>query len=720
MMVSIIVPSLNKSKILGRCLDHIFKYTSQAKTPFEVVVVDDGSTEDFKPLKEKYDIKLVRTNWSELSVAQTTLATSMPEPKGFPSACNVGVRHAMGDFVCLLNNDCFVTEGWLEALLRVLRSDNTLAAVGPHANNVSGSQGVQVDIKNPQQLEMLVKKFQAQEKYVDRLIFFCTLIRRDVWEKLGGLDEAFNPGNFEDNYFCYLARKEGYRLKTVSHFVWHEGGSTFGYNQSPEHMNNYTKLLGKNQKIYHQKVGDYKKISLCMIVGDYEEPQTLKRALNSIMPFMDELNIVFNYKGFPKPWKVKKLKEVIEADWKFNCSYVKFSTFADLRNLSLSMAHTDYFLWIDTDDVCLNGMAFREAISEFPKAAYFKCRIISRNPKNRGADLILHNRLVKNLPIYRFRNSVHEDISFSLIKDEAEGVLTDIRIEHLGYLDDKLQEKKNLRNLKLIEKDIKEGNAHSLTYYHLVNSLILLRTFKARERAVRECDTCFELFNLKPEDPLLSKMWVLRGLACMINGQVAAAKQSFIKALIARPDHPEAKLNMGCILFDEGKIEEALAYLEEMWEKKQFNVGTNMAYNFQDIESILLKTLGDCYFKQNQAEIEKKKDADPKRIGQLFQKSEEFYRLSLSINPRNLEVADRLVQILRNTKRLQEANLLTVGIVNVFPGYFTGWFNLAQTELFEKRYETARVFLEKTLEIKPGYEPAMHNMKILNQMRAAA
>ena len=703
-LVSIVIPTLDKSKILGHCLEHIFKNTSQAKTPFEVIVVDDGSKEDFKDLKEKYDVRFVRSD----------------ENKGFPCSVNLGAKEAKGDFLCILNNDCFVTEGWLESLLRVLRSDNTLAAVGPHANNVSGSQGVKVEIKDPKQLDTLAKKFQAQEKYVDRLIFFCTLIRRQVWDEIGGLDLDFSPGNFEDNYFCYLARKAGHRLKTVSHFVWHEGGATFGYNQSPAHYEKYRALIGKNQKKYHKKVGDYKSISLCMIVADFEKPEILKKAIASVADFVDEINIVFNYKLFPNPLKVRALKKEIEKTWQINSIYERFTTFSEMRNISLEKATGDYFLWLDTDDVCQTPMALREAISEFPNGDYFKCRIISRNPNNKGSDLILHNRLVKNKPEYRFRNSVHEDISFSLMEEKSEGIMTDIQIEHLGYLDDKLTVKKNLRNLRLIEKDIREGKAHSLTYYHLVNSLILLGTKKNREKAVIACDKCFELFDLKPEDPLLSKMWVLRGLGCMLNGQKAAAKQSFIKALIARPDHPEAKLNLGCILVDEGKIEEALVYLEEMWDKKQFNVGTNMAFNFHDIEAILLRTLGDCYFKQNQVEIEKKEKADPKRIAELFQKSEQFYRMALQMNPRQVAVADRLVQILRNTKRFQEANFLTVGIVNVFPGYFNGWFNLAQTELFEKRYETARLFLEKCLEINPKYEPALHNMKILQNLKVAA
>lgn len=704
MLVSIVIPTLNKATILARCLDHIFANTSQAKTPFEVIVSDDGSTEDFKALKEKYDIQIVRSETN----------------KGFPSAVNAGAAVAKGDFICLLNNDCFVTEGWLEALVRAIKSDTTLAAVGPHANNVAGSQGVQVDIKDPKQLELAAKKFQAQEKYVDKLIFFCTLIKRSVWDQAGGLDEDFNPGNYEDDYFCYRARKAGYRLKTVSHFVWHEGGSTFGYNHSPEKLMEYRKLLGKNQKKYYQKIGGYKKISLCMIVADFEDPETLMRSISSVAPFIDDINIVFNYKGFPRPWKVNRLMEDLQKKWIVRSAYVKFTTFANMRNISIDMARGEYFLWLDTDDVCLVPMGLRAAIEEFPDADYFKCRIISRNPGNRGADLIVHNRLVKNKKEYRFRNSVHEDISFSLMEKDAVGVMTDIAIEHLGYLDEKLQEKKNLRNLKLLEVDIKSGKAHSLTYYHLVNSLILLRTEEARKRAVIECDKCFELFDMKPEDPLLSKMWVLRGLACMVNGQKDAAKQSFIKALIARPDHPEAKLNMGCILFDEGKIEEALVYLEEMWEKKQFNVGTNMAFNFTDIESILFRTLGDCYFKQVQAEIEKKQDADPKRIGELFKKSEEFYRRSLQINPKQLVVADRLVQILRNTKRMGEANLITVGIVNAYPGYYAGWFNLGQTELLEKRFETARVFLEKCLEVNPKHQEAIHNLRILNEMKKVA
>ena len=58
--------------------------------------------------------------------------------------------------------------------------------------------------------------------------FFCAMFRRDVYEKIGELDEQFGVGYFEDTDYCYRAQREGFELRCARDaFVHHWKGASF-------------------------------------------------------------------------------------------------------------------------------------------------------------------------------------------------------------------------------------------------------------------------------------------------------------------------------------------------------------------------------------------------------------------------------------------------------------------------------------------------------------
>jgi glycosyltransferase involved in cell wall biosynthesis len=83
-----------------------------------------------------------------------------------------------------------------------------------------------------------------------RLVFFCVMLRRTLWNLLAGFDEVFGTGNFEDDDFCIRTRLAGYRMSVVRNvFVYHHERRTFEANGL-----NHGEWLAKNQAIFGGRI----------------------------------------------------------------------------------------------------------------------------------------------------------------------------------------------------------------------------------------------------------------------------------------------------------------------------------------------------------------------------------------------------------------------------------------------------------------------------------
>jgi GT2 family glycosyltransferase len=106
MMVSVVVVNLNRKDLLARCLESLWK---QTYTDFEVVVVDNGST-DGSP-------EFLRT----LREPRLRVVT-LPSNKGFAGGCNAGIASARGRYIATLNNDAEADLNWLQQLVDGIES----------------------------------------------------------------------------------------------------------------------------------------------------------------------------------------------------------------------------------------------------------------------------------------------------------------------------------------------------------------------------------------------------------------------------------------------------------------------------------------------------------------------------------------------------------------------------------------------------------------------
>lgn len=213
-LTSIIIVTRNQAGYTRQMLKSLFHATPE---PFEIIAVDNGSTDGTLEYLKSYGNIEIIVNTENL---------------GFGKACNQGMAKAKGDYILLLNNDTLVVDGWLSGLISHLERDEKAGIVGPLSNAALRAQTIRYTCENKDQMYKLCRKLRVENcglaRDVEMLSGFCFLIKREVINKIGGFDERFYPGNFEDDDFCLRARLAGYKLLVADDvFVFHFGQRTF-------------------------------------------------------------------------------------------------------------------------------------------------------------------------------------------------------------------------------------------------------------------------------------------------------------------------------------------------------------------------------------------------------------------------------------------------------------------------------------------------------------
>jgi len=271
-MVSIIVLCYNAVDHTRRCVSSILKNTCY---PYELVLVNNGSTDETEEyLKELYiHFEMSRLDGEAKLYCKDIKLLDPGENLGFSGGNNYAAEHAKGQFLCFMNNDLVVGPKWLSSMMRYFIIKKKLAAVGPMANNVSGYQNVkpQHSINTDEEVDEVAKVFLANNqglKLVPRLVGFCLIMRKHVFHRIGGWDERYTIGNFEDNDISAAMLEAGYQMGTIGNvWMWHFGSATFRENKI-DHRNtmeeNKQKFIEKWEGLVDPNSG---------LIGDSKMPQ---------------------------------------------------------------------------------------------------------------------------------------------------------------------------------------------------------------------------------------------------------------------------------------------------------------------------------------------------------------------------------------------------------------------------------------------------------------
>ncbi|MGH3491680.1 MAG: glycosyltransferase, partial [Sciscionella sp.] len=214
-VVSVVIPTYGQWAYTRRCLESIEVH--RPRTPFEVIVVDDASPDDSAE-------HVARCAGVRLVSAQENL--------GFVGACNLGVEHARGELVMLLNNDTEVRPRWLDSLVELVETHTDIGLAGsmlvyPDGNlqecgGIIWSDGTGWNFGGGD-------KPDKPEYQVWRDVDYCSgaalLVRRELFQRLGGFDERFAPAYYEDTDLAFAVRAAGLRTVVVpdSVVIHHEG-----------------------------------------------------------------------------------------------------------------------------------------------------------------------------------------------------------------------------------------------------------------------------------------------------------------------------------------------------------------------------------------------------------------------------------------------------------------------------------------------------------------
>lgn len=252
--VSFVILSYNTKQFTKMCIDSIRRTVPSSAR--DIIVVDNASTDDsVEYLKAQTDINLILN----------------PENEGFPKGCNQGIEASRPDTdIFLLNNDTIMLPNSLFWLRMGLYSDEKYGATGSVSNFVSNMQAVEkakdIDILTDEGFDKIYSMGTAINNIMDNpyeeklyLVGFALLIKREIINEIGVLDEIFTPGNYEDVDYGLRVINAGYK-NIVCHnsFIIHFGSVSFG-----KDVKKYHDLMLKNREKMKDKWGmnvDYYKI----------------------------------------------------------------------------------------------------------------------------------------------------------------------------------------------------------------------------------------------------------------------------------------------------------------------------------------------------------------------------------------------------------------------------------------------------------------------------
>lgn len=252
-MVDVVIPVFNQFDLLEKCLDALPAAAGECK--IRVWLVDDGSTH---PLRQ---LKFPRLQSNGINVKYVTNAQN----RGFPFSVNRGAEKGRSEFILVLNSDVVLADEAIEIMVEEFAfekvgivgakmlfpldctDEHRPAGTIQHAGMVItfGGKPLHVHLGWPADHPRANKHREMQ-----LVSGCCMMVRRSVWELVGGFAEVYGRGTFEDMELCVAARLRGF-LVMYQPAAWgyhYAGASIDGEHNFP---------LAQNLMLWKYRCGDF-------------------------------------------------------------------------------------------------------------------------------------------------------------------------------------------------------------------------------------------------------------------------------------------------------------------------------------------------------------------------------------------------------------------------------------------------------------------------------
>ena len=620
-LTSIIIVTYNQLAYTRQCIDSIRMRTDD---PYEIIFVDNGSTDGTPEYLRSLAGARVICN---------------SQNRGFPAAVNQGLEIATGQQILLLNNDVIVTTGWLRRLLETLHADSRTGMVGPVSNNVSGPQQVPVGYRQLADLDGEAWDRHSRHPTsrqtcgeVERLVGFCLLLKREVVDAIGRLDERFGVGNFEDDDYIRRARHAGYRAVIARNAFVHHFGSVSFRGAGLD----LTEVLTENERLYSEKWGhetapgdsapipasppfvpaatstplkpprprfsvevsetdhlqlipNETKVSLCMIVRD--NAGTIRPCLESIRPWVDEMIVVDTGSTDQTPEICRELgAQVHHWAWR--------DDFSAARNESLRYARGEWIFWMDSDDTIPEaaGRKLRALVDQDHDPSVLGY-VMQVHCPGRGLDdltVVDHIKLFRNRPDLQFEFRIHEQIIPAIRRAGGEVAWTDIYVVHSGSDQSaEGQDRKRVRDFRILQQEIDDRPDHPFALFNIGMTHADARQY---EQAIHFLKRCVEASG--PEESHLRKAFALLVSSLANLNRVQEASAACQKGLDQFPQDKELLFRQATLDQHQGRLAEAAAgyrrLLTEQSERHFASIDEGIdGYKARHNLAMVLEELGD-------------------------------------------------------------------------------------------------------------------------------
>ena len=216
--ISIIVPVYNHIEYTLACVQSILEHPTKHR--YEIIIGNDVSEDE--------------TEATFMAVDNLVRVITHPVKRGFLRNCNLCAKQAAGRYIVLLNNDTFVLDGWLDALIEPFEMMKSIGLVGSkllmadgrlqEAGGILWKDGSAWNFGRNQDPRLPEFNYLKDADYISAASIAVPL---SVWKDVRGFDERYSPAYCEDSDLAFALRARGYRTiyQPLSAVIHHEGVS---------------------------------------------------------------------------------------------------------------------------------------------------------------------------------------------------------------------------------------------------------------------------------------------------------------------------------------------------------------------------------------------------------------------------------------------------------------------------------------------------------------